>query len=93
MKRVMRFFGYQPIQTIKNWEDGNIKNTQLKENCLEVEIKGSCGIRISKSCNFSCGGILGFSIDHTKHETWLCGGVMSKEDALLLADFIKNNSK
>ena len=61
---------------------------------LILKVNGLGEIRISDCPEWSCGNKKGFSFDIKEtHEQYFLGGVLSKEDALNLADHIYEKLK
>lgn len=54
------------------------------------EIIGAGKLEISKSATWKCGGRTGFSFGVEWGKHGFAGGVISREDAVLLAEFILN---
>ena len=58
------------------------------DDYLDYEVIGAGNLRISKSCTWQCGGKQGFTlgVEWGKHD--YAGGVISKEEAVMLARHI-----
>lgn len=59
-----------------------------KDESVYIEVAGAGQIKISESCGWSCGGKEGFSFGVEWGKHGYAGGVISKEDAIRLAQHI-----
>ena len=55
---------------------------------LEIEVRGAGKIRINSEPVWSCGDAIGFMFDTDWNKDHFSGGVLSREDAKILAEHI-----
>ena len=65
-----------------------MQQINMEDDVLYFDVIGAGKIQISKSAGWSCGGKKGFFIGVEWGRDGFCGGVISKEEAIKLAEHI-----
>lgn len=68
-------------------------NNHMTDNVEKYAVIGAGEISISETNNHNCGGIRGFALDVSFTQFGWAGGVISTEDAVLLANHILHTVK
>lgn len=61
---------------------------EKNDDHVDYEVIGAGNLRISKSCTWQCGGEQGFSIGVEWGKNGYAGGLLPKDDAVMLARHI-----